>query len=554
MEALGENEPRLALQMTFRLAYLLVFSEDGEVLADLMRRAEGLEQRLGDAEARVLAGFTEQVAKVGRAPGRPLEAPRFFEDMERSLDLLEPAEECGREDLLFRVLQWAAAVHYAMARISECEQTIERAAEIAERLGSPRFSWEVDLNRGLRRFDRGDREGAEALIRRAGAVVRRVRPDLHIFLELTWLVIVEWVYGGENAMLRLVYETMNEEMPRGIVSAGIVSAAAEEGDQAEARSRLHALLTGDLEQLRRPDAHLPMALCVLAYAAYLSGDREAGARLRPLLEPLRNHLVTAVPAIGCGLSPEWAIGILELVAERPADAVRELGDAVERTDRADMAWASAWYRCDLAAALHRNGETERAQAMLAEGESLAKRYGVGWAVRRAAEVRAELEGREPPSAHAVRGRSRPIRVLAARGGRRALAAMVSDLSDAEIERRFADPRRQRSLMRALARAFQPAQARGFSGVVAYELEPFAIEPPPDSPWRWALEVDSRAGRARLREPAPLDAAVTIHLGLADWVRAIAGKQSALAAIVGGRCSVEGDVLVAARLEAMFGGR
>ncbi|HEX5762612.1 MAG TPA: SCP2 sterol-binding domain-containing protein [Solirubrobacterales bacterium] len=131
---------------------------------------------------------------------------------------------------------------------------------------------------------------------------------------------------------------------------------------------------------------------------------------------------------------------------------------------------------------------------------------------------------------------------------------MSDLDDEKIERRFLDARRQRSLVRAAARAFQPAQARGFSGVVAYEIEPFAIEPPPDAPWRWALAVDSRAGRARLLEPAPLDASVTVHLGLADWVRVIAGTQSALATIVGGRCRVEGDVLVAARLEAMFGGR
>jgi hypothetical protein len=35
---------------------------------------------------------------------------------------------------------------------------------------------------------------------------------------------------------------------------------------------------------------------------------------------------------------------------------------------------------------------------------------------------------------------------------------------------------------------------------------------------------------------------------------MAGTESALSVIVSGRCSVEGDVLVAARLEAMFGGR
>ena len=119
--------------------------------------------------------------------------------------------------------------------------------------------------------------------------------------------------------------------------------------------------------------------------------------------------------------------------------------------------------------------------------------------------------------------------------------MVRGLEDEALERRFAEPRRQRALLRAMARGFQPAHAGGFRGVIAYELEPFAIEAPPDAPWRWAIEVDSAAGRARLLEPAPLDAAVTIHFGLAEWVRVIAGVQNALTRMVAGRCSVEGDV-------------
>ncbi len=106
----------------------------------------------------------------------------------------------------------------------------------------------------------------------------------------------------------------------------------------------------------------------------------------------------------------------------------------------------------------------------------------------------------------------------------------------------------------MARAFQPARADGFRGVIAYELEPFAISSPPDAPWRWAVEVDARSGHARLLEPAPLDAAVTIHFGLAEWVRVIAGVQNAMTAMAAGRCSVEGDVLLAARMEAMFGVR
>jgi hypothetical protein len=60
----------------------------------------------------------------------------------------------------------------------------------------------------------------------------------------------------------------------------------------------------------------------------------------------------------------------------------------------------------------------------------------------------------------------------------------------------------------LARGLQPSQANGFSGVVAYELEPLAIEPPPDAPWRWAIQVDSRAGKAGLpiARPRPEGAA------------------------------------------------
>jgi len=89
-------------------------------------------------------------------------------------------------------------------------------------------------------------------------------------------------------------------------------------------------------------------------------------------------------------------------------------------------------------------------------------------------------------------------------------------------------------------------------VIAYELEPYDIPAPSEAPWRWAIEVDSKAGRARLIEPAPLEAAVTIHAGLAEWVRVSAGVQDAVTAMTVGRFSIEGDVILAARLEAMFG--
>ena len=329
-----------------------------------------------------------------------------------------------------------------------------------------------------------------------------------------------------------------------------------DGDLETAQRELRSLLDDDLEGVRRPDGHQPVAICCLAYAATVTGDRETGEQLRPLFESMRSRLVQAAPALDFARCPSAVIGLLELLAGRLVAAVEELRSAVERADSLALAWGSAWYRADLALALHRSGEGEEARAILAEAEALARRYEVGWAMRSAAETRAEIEGSEGPAhpAAAAAGRTRPIRALASRGGRRALAAVTSDLDDAELEHRFAERRRQRTLMKGLARGFQPASAAGFSGVIAYELEPYAIDPPPDAPWRWAIEVDSHAGRARLLEPAPPDAAVTLHFGLADWVRVLAGVQNPLVVMASGRCSVEGDVLVAARLEAMFGAR
>lgn len=550
LEGLGDSEPRLALRTIFRLVYLLVFSDEDEERAGLVGRAEQLGRRLGDPEAATLAQSTWLIGLFSRSPD-PLLA---FDHFEAFIPFLRLAEECDRDDLLFRSVQLSAFGYYVLGRMADCDRAVERMGEIAQRLGSPRFTWEVDLNRGMRLLDRGDREGGVALVQRAGAVVRRLRPDIHIAIAAVGLLNTEWFFDGEVAMSRSVYEAMERVLPRGLISAFVALAAAMEGDLETARRRMRALLTDDLESLRRPDGHTPTALWVLALTATLVGDREAGARLRPLFEPLRPYLISPAPALAFGQLAEWHIGRLELLAGRPGAAVPELRTAVERADAYEIVGAAGLARADLAVALHRHGDADGAAEVLSEAESLAERYGVGWAIRAAAEARAEIEGREPMAKTPAAKRSRPIRALASRGGRHALAAMVGGLDDVDLEHRFADPRRQRRLLKALARGFQPSRAGGFSGTIAYELEPFAITPPPEAPWRWAIQVDSRAAQARLIEPAPLDAAVTIHIGLADWVRVIAGVEDALTVIVAGHCSVEGDVVLAMRLEDMFGAR
>jgi hypothetical protein len=63
--------------------------------------------------------------------------------------------------------------------------------------------------------------------------------------------------------------------------------------------------------------------------------------------------------------------------------------------------------------------------------------------------------------------------------------------------------------------FQPAHPGGFCGVIAYELEHVASEPPPRAPWQWAIEVESMAGSRTAGAP---QGAPTIHAGRAECAR------------------------------------
>jgi class 3 adenylate cyclase len=548
LDALGEDEPRLALRIAFRLSFALTYSGDRADLERLASRAETLGGQLDDPESKLMTRATLLFTSMSNGPD-PLTV--FDRTSLPFLEMVEVAEECDRDDLLFRIYLWSAPVLYSLRRIEECEAAIERAAAIAERLGSPRFAWEIDFFRAQRALDRGDRDRAAELARRAGDTLRRLRPALHITAELLLQVSVGWIYDDEAGAERPVFDAIEGLAPWGLMSALTALGAARAGDYDAARRKLADLLD-DVDSLRRPDIHMPPALCFLAFAATLAEDREGGARLRPLLEPLRPYLIESTPTVYLGVLPEWLIGRLELLADAPAAAAEELRTAVAQADELEIVWLSAGTRLDLALALHRLGDRQ-AGAVLAEGEAIAERYGLGWVRNQAAVVRAELEGREPSGHGLSREYTRPLRALTARGGRRALATLVGDHDDAELERRFLEPKRQRGLLRAMARGFQPARAASFSGIVAYELEPFEIEAPPEAPWRWAIEVDSAAGRARLVEPAPLDAAVTVHMGLAQWVRVMAGVDNAITAMADGRCSVEGDVMLAVRMEAMFGG-
>jgi len=134
---------------------------------------------------------------------------------------------------------------------------------------------------------------------------------------------------------------------------------------------------------------------------------------------------------------------------------------------------------------------------------------------------------------------------------RALARFVDGASDADVERRFGSQAVQRALLTGMARSFDPAMAFGCEGDIEYELTRRAdgdgAGPGGD---RWTIRVAD--GKARLVPGPGNDPALSLRMGLVDFVRIAAGDSPA-PAFLEGRVEMEGDLSVARRMAEMFGG-
>ena len=350
--------------------------------------------------------------------------------------------------------------------MAECEQAIERAAEIAAAPGQSALHLGDRLRTAASRLlDHGDRAGAEALLHRAGsdaatpasrssdgrgALPRLLRAD-----------------GSTTARPRPrapCWEAIEAGVPRGSISAVDHLRG---GARRRSRDRPPAACEPARGRLRRV-APSPTATCLTALCCWRSLRRSpatvrrastaasAARAAAPLSDSDHADDVHRVQR------PSGTSAVLELLAEDIEAAVGELRACGRAGRRPRTVVWPRMARVDLAIALHRRGDpgdSEEARAVLAEGERSPSATAMRWVESQAALARAELDGRRsrrfaspPPSA-------RPVRALTARGGRRALAAMVRGQDDEALERRFSDPRRQRALLRAMARGFQPAHCR-----------------------------------------------------------------------------------------------
>lgn len=489
-----------------------------------------------------LARGTGDVRTLAEVLFRAIFAYWYAETLDLRAALAEELSDCvstlGDPALEFHAPYHQFSAHFERGEFALAQAALERRSLVAERLGQPTLKWISAFEAAAWELAHGDLAAGERLAERAFQIGQQAGEPDAVFIYTGQLAYTRIHEGRGKEVLPMLEQSVSAYPAIAAWKATLAYVLWMDDRRTEAAAILEQAALDRFEHApRAPD--WSTALAFYADTAVQAGNVGAAEILYELIEPWEDQIVWN-GAVAHGHGRMW-LGLLAGVLGRHEQADRHLQFACEFQESNGLLLWAARAHLGWAQALTERGEAERAEEHAVRAVELSREHGYGLFEQTASATRAYT------SQHA-----RPVRALAARTGRRALAAMVRGQDDEKLERRFSDPGRQRALLRAAARGFQPANADGFCGVIAYELEPRAIEPPPGAPWRWAIELDSARGHARLLEPAPPEAAVTIRAGLAEWVRVTAGVENPVALMASGRFSVEGDVLLAARLEAIFG--
>jgi alkanesulfonate monooxygenase SsuD/methylene tetrahydromethanopterin reductase-like flavin-dependent oxidoreductase (luciferase family) len=144
-----------------------------------------------------------------------------------------------------------------------------------------------------------------------------------------------------------------------------------------------------------------------------------------------------------------------------------------------------------------------------------------------------------------RPRLAAMQALATEHGERAFRAFVRRSDDRRLERTVGSDRGLKLLFGAMAQAYQPDKSGGFTGELLYELRRAdgAVVP-----WTVAISPD----RASARPGGATTPALTMNLGVADFVRLAGRDLDPGKALLTGRMDIAGDLALAARLGEMFG--
>ena len=372
--ALGDREPALRSRLSARLAVALSLAGEDARRVELSESAVDLAVQAGDGVARGAALAARCDARAG-----PEDIDRRTEDAAEIVRTARAAAEPGLE-LTGRRLRIVALAE--AGDILGFDAEVGEFAQVAGRLGQPRYRWYVPLWRAARAASRGRLGEQAVLLGEAAALGRAAQSPNSDILVLVqrWFA---WLEAGDLESPTTLFEAL---MPKdayaqlGVQMVPVlVTHRAITGRPEEARATLDRA-AGDIRLAHRDSEWLPM-VADLADACFRIGGHELVSWAYEALAPFGHRW--AVEGIGAYLHGpvHRHLGLLAALQGHTADASDHFGAALAAARRAGVDLLAARTLFDRGIAL---GELGALHAALDAYRAL----GVG---HRVAEIERRLE-------------------------------------------------------------------------------------------------------------------------------------------------------------------
>jgi tetratricopeptide (TPR) repeat protein len=241
---------------------------------------------------------------------------------------------------------------------ARAELAVDARAELAARIGHPRYLWQTPLLRSMLAMAKGDFGVCDEAIEQATAIGQEgldVNASHVIARHRFWMLLVRGDAPGLRAHLSEILQVMRR-MPEPAQHHALVSAVvqARSGDAAKARDTLAGI--GDGARMLAP-----MMLATIADVALLADDTARMPGLLAKLEPARGRNTVWGPfAFVCGPPYDAVIGSLLCRLGRRDEGVAAFDAALALTRRSGAGGSEACVRLARARAL---GDAEVAPAL-----------------------------------------------------------------------------------------------------------------------------------------------------------------------------------------------
>jgi class 3 adenylate cyclase/tetratricopeptide (TPR) repeat protein len=548
----GSDSP-LRARMTGRLASALLFSQR-DTAEKLGEQAIAMARRIGDPAllARILTDTWLACWRVGNLDERL----RTAAEMEK---LAASAETSGP---LLEARFWRTATLFEAGQVAAAEAHLDASRVLVDELRQSYYTWFHTLLEAGRAIMHGDLGAGEQLMWQA--VETGQTSDNPCAAELFAPQVLHLrILQGRCAEIHGGSKSISEHFHTiPAFRAGLAAIYAELGLTAEARREFERIAVNDFADV--PDDVFWLSTIVLTadVCAFLGDVRRAETLYRLLLPLAGRYVVLGSVSAPVGTT-QRALGVLATMLDRFTAADEHLQRAAAFEQQVNSPPELARVRCAQVRMLRSRGgagDAELAGPLLDEAAEIAAAYRLDGIEHAVEQLRAMIGGGETTSrprrsiGQVADAWRYGTRALISTRGRAAMARLVGDGTDSDLEKRFGSPLALRSLMTAMARGFQPSMAFGFEGEIQFEILPSRSTRRDDdrtSEHWWTIEVHGTKATAKHR-PAD-DPVVTLRASVADFVRLIAGAVNPVTMWIDKRAHVEGDITLANRLVEMFGG-